>query len=89
MPLSPLRPTFSMRIKRLHRARRDRDALVRGLGLAIIFGIVDETSSSIFIAPPILPFLHKKRLRPTLALEPSSAPGSTGGRRIAGAMSSS
>jgi preprotein translocase subunit SecF len=63
--------------------------LVRGLGLSIIFGILDETSSSIFIAPPILPFLRKKRLRPTLALESSSAPGSTGDRRIAGATNSS
>lgn len=89
VPLSLLRPTFSMRIKRLHRARRDRNALVRGLGLPIIFGIVDGTSSSIFIAPPILPLLRKKRLRPTLALEPPSAPGSTGGRRIAVATSSS
>jgi hypothetical protein len=78
-----------MRINRLHRARRDRDALVRGLGLAIIFEIVDGTSSSIFIAPPILPFLCKKRLRPTLALAASPALDSTGGRRIAGAMSSS
>jgi preprotein translocase subunit SecF len=38
--------------------------VLRGFGLAIIFGIVVGTSSSIFIASPILLFLGEKRLRP-------------------------
>ena len=38
--------------------------VMRGFGLAIIFGIVIGTSSSIFIASPILLFLGEKRLRP-------------------------
>jgi preprotein translocase subunit SecF len=40
---------------------------MRGFALAIIFGIVVGTSSSIFIASPILLFLGEKRLRPGLA----------------------
>jgi preprotein translocase subunit SecF len=38
--------------------------VMRGFGVAIIFGIVIGTSSSIFIASPILLFLGEKRLRP-------------------------
>jgi len=41
--------------------------VMRGFGLAIIFGIVVGTSSSIFIASPILLFLGEKRLRPVSA----------------------
>jgi len=39
---------------------------IRGFALAIIFGIVVGTSSSIFIASPILLFLGQRRLRPEL-----------------------
>jgi preprotein translocase subunit SecF len=39
---------------------------IRGFALAIIFGIVVGTSSSIFIASPILLFLGQKRLRPEI-----------------------
>jgi preprotein translocase SecF subunit len=39
--------------------------VMRGFALAIIFGIIVGTSSSIFIASPILLFLGEKRLRPT------------------------
>src|SRR5271166_2041200 len=39
--------------------------VMRSFGLAIIFGIVIGTSSSIFIASPILLFLGEKRLRPS------------------------
>ncbi len=39
---------------------------IRGFGMAVIFGIVVGTSSSIFIASPILLFLGEKRLRPAL-----------------------
>jgi preprotein translocase subunit SecF len=39
--------------------------VMRGFGLAIIFGIIIGTSSSIFIASPILLFLGEKRLRPS------------------------
>jgi preprotein translocase subunit SecF len=39
---------------------------IRGFALAIIFGVVVGTSSSIFIASPILLFLGQKRLRPAL-----------------------
>jgi preprotein translocase SecF subunit len=38
--------------------------VLRGFAIAIIFGIVVGTSSSIFIASPILLFLGQKRLRP-------------------------
>src|ERR1700730_6928596 len=41
--------------------------VMRGFSLAIIFGIIIGTSSSIFIASPILLFLGEKRLRPGLA----------------------
>jgi len=49
--------------------------VMRGFGLAIIFGIIIGTSSSIFIASPILLFLGQKRLRPaaTRAPQPSSS----------------
>jgi preprotein translocase SecF subunit len=49
--------------------------VMRGFSLAIIFGIVIGTSSSIFIASPILLFLGEKRLRPASARSsrPSSA----------------
>jgi preprotein translocase subunit SecF len=46
--------------------------VMRGFGLAIIFGIVIGTSSSIFIASPILLFLGEKRLRPALGRSASS-----------------
>jgi preprotein translocase subunit SecF len=39
---------------------------IRGFALSIIFGIIVGTSSSIFIASPILLFLGQKRLRPAL-----------------------
>jgi preprotein translocase subunit SecF len=49
--------------------------VMRGFGLAIIFGIVVGTSSSIFIASPILLFLGEKRLRPAQTSVPRpSAP---------------
>src|SRR6201995_1694415 len=44
---------------------------LRGLALAIIFGIVVGTSSSIFIASPILLFLGERRLRPGIARAPA------------------
>ena len=49
--------------------------VMRGFSLAIIFGIIIGTSSSIFIASPILLFLGEKRLRPASARSsrPSSA----------------
>jgi preprotein translocase subunit SecD/preprotein translocase subunit SecF len=47
---------------------------LRGLALAIIFGIVVGTSSSIFIASPILLFLGEKRLRPGLVRAAPSRP---------------
>jgi preprotein translocase subunit SecF len=40
--------------------------VMRGFALAMIFGIVIGTSSSIFIASPILLFLGEKRLRPAV-----------------------
>jgi len=50
--------------------------VLRGFALAIIFGIVVGTSSSIFIASPILLFLGEKRLRPRLRnRQPAVAPG--------------
>lgn len=39
---------------------------IRGFAFAIIFGIIVGTSSSIFIASPILLFLGQKRLRPEI-----------------------
>ena len=45
--------------------------VLRGFAVAIIFGIVVGTSSSIFIASPILLFLGEKRLRPRI---PRGAP---------------
>src|SRR5579862_5070045 len=55
---------------------------IRSFALTIIFGIVVGTSSSIFIASPILLFLGQKRLRPALAQAPA-APGPTAPRRVA------
>jgi preprotein translocase subunit SecF len=48
--------------------------IMRGFALALIFGIVIGTSSSIFIASPILLFLGEKRLRPGLT---RAAPAAT------------
>jgi preprotein translocase subunit SecF len=48
--------------------------VLRGFGLAIIFGIVVGTSSSIFIASPILLFLGEKRLRPRVPRQGSAVP---------------
>jgi preprotein translocase subunit SecF len=47
--------------------------VLRGFALAIIFGIVVGTSSSIFIASPILLFLGEKRLRPRVISQGSAA----------------
>jgi preprotein translocase SecF subunit len=47
---------------------------IRGFALTIIFGIVVGTSSSIFIASPILLFLGRKRLRPALSAQGEPAP---------------
>jgi preprotein translocase subunit SecF len=49
--------------------------VMRGFGLAIIFGIVIGTSSSIFIASPILLFLGEMRLRPSPARAPQPTAG--------------
>lgn len=46
---------------------------IRGFALAIIFGIVVGTSSSIFIASPILLFLGQKRLRPEIYKKAAAA----------------
>ena len=48
--------------------------VMRGFALAIFFGIVMGTSSSIFIASPILLFLGEKRLRPGIARAAPSRP---------------
>jgi preprotein translocase SecF subunit len=48
--------------------------VMRGFGLAVIFGIIIGTSSSIFIASPILLFLGEKRLRPAMVRPGSPAP---------------
>jgi preprotein translocase subunit SecF len=48
--------------------------VMRGFALAILFGIVVGTSSSIFIASPILLFLGEKRLRPGIARAAPSRP---------------
>ncbi len=48
--------------------------VLRGFALAIIFGIIVGTSSSIFIASPILLFLGEKRLRPRVRQEVASTP---------------
>jgi preprotein translocase subunit SecF len=45
--------------------------IMRGFALALVFGIIVGTSSSIFIASPILLFLGEKRLRPGVARAPS------------------
>jgi preprotein translocase subunit SecF len=42
---------------------------IRSFALIIVFGIVVGTSSSIFIASPILLFLGQRRLRPALSPE--------------------
>jgi preprotein translocase subunit SecD/preprotein translocase subunit SecF len=52
--------------------------------VTIIFGIIVGTSSSIFIASPILLFLGQKRLRPGVAQTPLPS----GGARIAKAAGS-
>src|SRR5580693_4344594 len=49
--------------------------ILRGFAMAIIFGIVVGTSSSIFIASPILLFLGEKRLRPSQTLAPQTKIG--------------
>ena len=49
--------------------------VMRGFGLAIIFSIVIGTSSSIFIASPILLFLGEKRLRPSQTRAPQPTAG--------------
>ena len=56
--------------------------VMRGFGLAIIFGIVIGTSSSIFIASPILLFLGEKRLRPSQTLAPKTRAGAAAGRSL-------
>ena len=48
--------------------------VMRGFALAILFGIVVGTSSSIFIASPILLFLGEKRLGPGIARAAPSRP---------------
>jgi preprotein translocase subunit SecF len=52
--------------------------VMRGFALAILFGIVVGTSSSIYIASPILLFLGEKRLRPGLARAAPSRPRAAG-----------
>jgi len=47
---------------------------IRAFALIMIFGIIVGTSSSIFIASPILLFLGQKRLRPAIAQEGERAP---------------
>jgi preprotein translocase subunit SecF len=42
--------------------------VMRGFALAIIFGVIVGTSSSIFIASPILLFLGARRLQPAVIL---------------------
>lgn len=49
---------------------------IRGFALIIVFGIVVGTSSSIFIASPILLFLGQKRLRPATLPAATPAPAS-------------
>jgi preprotein translocase subunit SecF len=51
---------------------------IRGFALAVIFGIVVGTSSSIFIASPILLFLGQRRLRPALFKDSGAAPAAAG-----------
>jgi preprotein translocase SecF subunit len=57
---------------------------IRSFALTVIFGIIVGTSSSIFIASPILLFLGQKRLRPGMA----QAPPPSGGPHIAKAAGS-
>jgi len=57
---------------------------IRSFAITIIFGIVVGTSSSIFIASPILLFLGQRRLRPGVA----QAPLPSAGPRIAKAAGS-
>jgi len=49
---------------------------VQGFAVTIIFGIVVGTSSSIFIAAPILLFLGKNRLRRDVAVDGQALGGS-------------
>ncbi len=53
---------------------------IRGFALTIIFGIIVGTSSSIFIASPILLFLGQKRLRPALATATTRESAAASGR---------
>ena len=57
---------------------------IRSFALTIIFGIVVGTSSSIFIASPILLFLGQRRLRPGLTQAPPTPDGGRGVARAAG-----
>ena len=52
---------------------------IRGFAVTIIFGIIVGTSSSIFIASPILLFLGQKRLRPATSepARPETGPAKT------------
>jgi preprotein translocase subunit SecD/preprotein translocase subunit SecF len=59
--------------------------VLRGFALAIIFGIVVGTSSSIFIASPILLFLGEKRLRPGVRRGSDHAAERGSGSRESGA----
>jgi preprotein translocase subunit SecF len=47
---------------------------IRGFAVTIIFGIIVGTSSSIFIASPILLFLGQRRLRPVLPTSTEQGP---------------
>jgi preprotein translocase subunit SecF len=53
---------------------------IRTFSLIMIFGIVVGTSSSIFIASPILLFLGQKRLRPAIAIEGTGSLASEAGQ---------
>jgi preprotein translocase subunit SecF len=52
---------------------------IRGFAVTIIFGIIVGTSSSIFIASPILLFLGQRRLRPAISepTRPGAGPART------------
>jgi preprotein translocase subunit SecF len=52
---------------------------IRTFSLIMIFGIIVGTSSSIFIASPILLFLGQKRLRPAIAIEGAGSLASEAG----------
>ena len=61
---------------------------IRSFALTIIFGIVVGTSSSIFIASPILLFLGQRRLRPGVTPVSPTAPDSASSGRVAKAAGS-